>query len=146
MVVAPVWWRTPKIPALGRQRQADFWVQGQPGLQSELRDSQGYTEKPCLEKTTTTKQQQQKKEHSEEHSGSEDRISWVVAVVVHTFIPALGGQRQKDLWVAGQPGLQNKILQSLWPGNLWWLPCIRAQCPSLSLSFDEFTRSSALEK
>jgi hypothetical protein len=46
-----VWWRTPLIPALGRQRQADFWVQGQPGLQSEFQDSQGYTEKPCLEKT-----------------------------------------------------------------------------------------------
>jgi hypothetical protein len=39
------------FPALGRQRQADFWVQGQPGLQSEFQDSQGYTEKPCLEKT-----------------------------------------------------------------------------------------------
>jgi hypothetical protein len=48
------WWRTSLIPALGRQRQTDFWVRGQPGLQSELQDSQGYTEKPCL-KTTTTK-------------------------------------------------------------------------------------------
>jgi hypothetical protein len=44
------WWHTPLIPALGRQRQTDFWVRGQPGLQSELQDSQGYTEKPCLEK------------------------------------------------------------------------------------------------
>jgi hypothetical protein len=43
-----VWWRTPLIPALGKQRQADFWVRGQPGLQSECQDSQGYTEKPCL--------------------------------------------------------------------------------------------------
>jgi hypothetical protein len=34
--------------ALGRQRQADFWVRGQPGLQSEFQDSQGYIEKPCL--------------------------------------------------------------------------------------------------
>jgi hypothetical protein len=39
-----MWWRTPLIPALGRQRQADFWVWGQPGLQSEFQDSQGYTE------------------------------------------------------------------------------------------------------
>jgi hypothetical protein len=31
---------TPLIPALGRQRQADFWVQGQHGLQSEFQDSQ----------------------------------------------------------------------------------------------------------
>jgi hypothetical protein len=33
------------------QRQADFWVQGQPGLQSEFQDSQGYIEKLCLKKT-----------------------------------------------------------------------------------------------
>jgi hypothetical protein len=39
----------PLIPALGRQRQADFWVQGQPDLQSEFQDRQGYTEKPYLE-------------------------------------------------------------------------------------------------
>jgi hypothetical protein len=44
------WWRTPLIPALGRQRQVDFWVRGQRGLQSEFQDSQGYTEQPCLEK------------------------------------------------------------------------------------------------
>jgi hypothetical protein len=47
---SPAWWCTPLIPALGRQRQADFWVRGQPGLQSEFQDSQGYTEKPCLKK------------------------------------------------------------------------------------------------
>jgi hypothetical protein len=39
------WWRVPLIPALERQR-----VRGHPGLQSEFQDSQGYTEKPCLEK------------------------------------------------------------------------------------------------
>jgi hypothetical protein len=45
------WWRTPLIPALGRQRQGEF------------QDSQGYTEKPCLQKQTNkkTQQQQQKK-------------------------------------------------------------------------------------
>jgi hypothetical protein len=32
------WWRTPLIPALRRQRQADFWVRGQPGLQSEFQE------------------------------------------------------------------------------------------------------------
>ena len=43
------WWRMPLIPELRRQRQADFWVWGHPDLQSETQDSQGYTEKPCLE-------------------------------------------------------------------------------------------------
>jgi hypothetical protein len=33
-----VWWRTPLIPALRRQRQVNFWVRGQPGLQSEFQD------------------------------------------------------------------------------------------------------------
>jgi hypothetical protein len=62
----------PLIPALGRQRQADFWVPGQPGLQSEFQASQGNTEKPCLEKqrrkkekekptTTTTKKKKEEK-------------------------------------------------------------------------------------
>jgi hypothetical protein len=47
----------PLIPALERQRQADFRVQGQPGLQSEFQDSQGYIEKPCLKKQKQTNKQ-----------------------------------------------------------------------------------------
>jgi hypothetical protein len=39
------------------QRQVDFWVRGQPGLQSEFQDSQGYTKKPCLEKKTKKKKE-----------------------------------------------------------------------------------------
>jgi hypothetical protein len=31
------------------ESEVDFWVRGQHGLQSEFQDSQGYTEKPCLE-------------------------------------------------------------------------------------------------
>jgi hypothetical protein len=50
----------PLIPALGRQRQADFWVRGQPGLQSEFQDSQGYTEKPCLKKQKQKQTNKQK--------------------------------------------------------------------------------------
>ena len=51
----------PLIPALGRQRQVDFWVQRQPGLQSDFQDSQGYTEKPCLEKQKTKTKNQKPK-------------------------------------------------------------------------------------
>ena len=48
--LAEQWWCTPLSPELGRQKQADFWVRVQPGLQSEFKDSQGDTEKPCLKK------------------------------------------------------------------------------------------------
>ena len=47
-------------PSTGRQRQADFWVRGQPGLQSEFQDSQGYTEKPCLENIQKNKNKNKK--------------------------------------------------------------------------------------
>jgi hypothetical protein len=46
-----VWWR---------MRQADFWVWGQTGLQSEFQNSQGYTEKPCLENKNKNKNKKQK--------------------------------------------------------------------------------------
>jgi hypothetical protein len=55
--LAGQWWRTPLMPALGRQRQADFGIQGQPGLQSEFQDSQGCTEKPCLKKKKKKKKE-----------------------------------------------------------------------------------------
>jgi hypothetical protein len=61
----------PLIPALGRQRQADFWVRGQPGLQSELQDSHGYTEKPCLEK-------QKKKKNTQSRTGVLANLSYIV--------------------------------------------------------------------
>jgi hypothetical protein len=54
------WWHTPLIPAFGRQRQVDLWVRGQPGLQSEFQDSQGYTEKSCLEKPKKKKKKKKK--------------------------------------------------------------------------------------
>jgi hypothetical protein len=67
--VAGRWWHTPLIPALGGQRQADFWVRGQPGLQSEFQDSQGYTEKPCFK----TNKQTNKQTKIDVRSGKNDR-------------------------------------------------------------------------
>jgi hypothetical protein len=51
----------PLIPALGTQRQADFCVRGQPGLQNEFQKSQGYTEKPCFKKLKNQKKKKPKK-------------------------------------------------------------------------------------
>ena len=64
-MLAGQWWHTPLNPALERQRQADFWVRGQPGLQSEFQDSQGCTEKPCLKKTK--QKQKNKKTNNKRH-------------------------------------------------------------------------------
>jgi hypothetical protein len=57
------WCSTPLIPALGRQRKADF--PGQPGLQSEFQDRQGCTEKPCLEKPKKRKKRKKGKKETE---------------------------------------------------------------------------------
>jgi hypothetical protein len=42
-------------PSTREAEAADFWVLGQPGLQSEFQDSQGYTEKPCLKNKNKSK-------------------------------------------------------------------------------------------
>jgi hypothetical protein len=55
-------------PSNRRQRQVDFWVRGQSGLQSEFQDSQGYTEKPFLKKRKRTNER--KKERKEMAEGS----------------------------------------------------------------------------
>ena len=59
------WRHTPLIPVLGRQRQVDFWVRGQPGLQSEFQYSQGYTEKPCLKKEKKKEKKRKEKKRKE---------------------------------------------------------------------------------
>jgi hypothetical protein len=94
MLLARQWWRTPLIPALGRQRQVDFWVWGQPGLQSEFQDSQGYTEKPCLKKTKVGKKS--------------PRVT--PSMVVHTFNPnSPEAETGNSLLVQGQFGLQSEF-------------------------------------
>jgi hypothetical protein len=71
----------PLIPALGRQRQADFWVGGQPALQSEFQDSQGYREKPCLEteqnktKQNKTKQNKTKQNKTKQKKTKQNILS-----------------------------------------------------------------------
>jgi hypothetical protein len=53
----------------------DFLVGSQPGLQRVFQDSQGYTEKPCLEKTKQNKTEQNKKNITDRISGEEDTTS-----------------------------------------------------------------------
>jgi hypothetical protein len=51
------WWRTPLIPARGRQRRISEFEASLVYIQSAVQDSQRYTEKPCLKKTNKQKQQ-----------------------------------------------------------------------------------------
>jgi hypothetical protein len=44
-------------PSTWEAEAGGFFVRGQPGLQSEFQDSQGYTEKPCLEKEKERKKE-----------------------------------------------------------------------------------------
>ena len=60
---------------LGRQGQVHFWDGGQPGLQSEFQDSQGYTEKPCLKKTKQNKTKQKNPTICNSSSRGSDTLS-----------------------------------------------------------------------
>ena len=55
-------------PSTREAEAEDFWVRGQPGLQSDFQDSQGYTEKPCLGKP---KKKKKKKKKKKEKKGKE---------------------------------------------------------------------------
>ena len=62
------------------QRQADLQVQGQPGLLSEFQDSQGYTEKPCLQSREKKERKEGRKEERRSRGGEgilipEERIA-----------------------------------------------------------------------
>ena len=104
------WWRTPLIPALGRQRQADFWVRGQPGLQSEFQDSQGNTEKPCLEKPKQTNKQQQQpppKQTKKDQGTPPSCLTyrWLVSLWPEVAVTNIPG-----LWHhVGSPGLRTHL-------------------------------------
>jgi hypothetical protein len=54
----------PLIPALERQRQEDFWVRGQPFLQSEFQDSQGYRETLSQERKKKKRKEKKKKKQN----------------------------------------------------------------------------------
>jgi len=66
------WWRIPLILAFRKQRQVDLWAPGQPGLQSEFWDSQGYTEKPCHKKQQETRGGRGRRRRREEGNGGRE--------------------------------------------------------------------------
>jgi hypothetical protein len=75
----------------------DFWVQGKPGLQNEFRDSQGYIEKPCLEKP---KEKRKKEGRKEDRQTDRKELKEFLS-----SRPAWSTE-----WVPGQPGLHRENL------------------------------------
>ena len=74
--VARHWWLLPLIPELGKQRQVDFLIQGQPGLQRELQDSQEYTEKSSLQPSPQKKKGEKNERKQEgQKERKEERIT-----------------------------------------------------------------------
>ena len=74
------------IPALGRQRQADFWVRGQPGLQSEFQDSQSYTEKPCLKKNKNKNKNKKKKTKNKKNKERREQAAPLIMSQTHPAV------------------------------------------------------------
>jgi hypothetical protein len=64
-------------------READFWVWGQPGLQSEFQDSQSYTEKPCLKQTN-------KQTNKNLYHKSNGQINWHMSISTFSWGRSLG--------------------------------------------------------
>jgi hypothetical protein len=131
------WWCTPLIPALGRQRQEDFWVRGQPGLQSEFQDSQGYTENLCLGKTKNKPTKQKPKYFTSKSSWPWSNNSFLSMTLKAPMIPDPCPIKKWQDW-----SLKEKTQQRETPAHLsckpeaspyrpttlrshkWWYTCV----------------------
>jgi hypothetical protein len=71
--VCQAWWCMPLILELGRQRLYKGYKGSTEALQSEFQDSQGYTEKPCLEKQRQTNKQ------TKNQQGAGEMAQWLRA-------------------------------------------------------------------
>jgi hypothetical protein len=105
------WWLTPLIPALGRQRQADFVVRGQPGLQSYFQETLSQKNKKKKEEEEEgerrgkregrgEKEKEKEKKKKKKKKGS---ACWCTPIT-----PASSRDRQisaQTQQVPGQPGL-----------------------------------------
>jgi hypothetical protein len=83
--------------------RVDFWVRGQPGLQSEFQDSQGYTEKPCLEKPKEKKKKKKRKEYwcssrGPEFNSQQPHASPMLGLKVYSTTSTWLGQNFKTIF------------------------------------------------
>ena len=101
-------------PTLERQRQADFWVQGQPGLHSEFQDSQNYTEKPCLEEKTNEQTKNKNKQPNKQTNKKTGFVLHVLVFFLHVwmFSTCLPGVQEGQMEFSGFWKLELQIISS----------------------------------
>jgi hypothetical protein len=63
-----------------------LWVQGQPGLQNEFQDRQGYTEKQSPKKEKQEKEKKKKEKEKEKERGGGERRGEKRKAFIHWFI------------------------------------------------------------
>jgi hypothetical protein len=80
---------------------------GQPGLQSELQDSQGYTEKPCLKKQTN-----KKKKKKDTH------FKYVICLDLTKAVKATGTYWQMGEGFLGNGDISNATLAPEWANEM----------------------------
>jgi hypothetical protein len=79
------WWRTPLIPALGRQRQADFWVRnGQPGRQWVPEQPGLYKETLCVREREREREREKQRERERETGGGGERLCAYVYMYIYS--------------------------------------------------------------
>jgi hypothetical protein len=95
----------------------DYTIQGQPGLQSEFQDSQGYTEKPCLGKKK--KERERERESTSSHTFARKfnfnffLFVFVFGVRVSLYSPGCPGTHfvdQADLELRNLPASASQVL------------------------------------
>ena len=67
------------------KRQADFWVQGQPGLQSDFQDSQGYTGRYFPEKQTNKQTKKNKKQKQNNNKNNNNKTTQLFKMRISVF-------------------------------------------------------------